>query len=125
MSNPEEDKRVQQNMTAFAQIAHQQNQAFRAAVGLPVDGSWSQLTDDQRKVCTDKVKYYLITPTAVVSSLHEGWCHHMFNQGWKIGPTDEAKKTHEFLVPFPELPVPVQVESLLFMQTVHALSRLM
>ena len=125
MSTAEED-RVNTNITAFAQVAHQQNQAYKAAIGQPLEGSWSQMDSTGQQFVLDKVRYYLMNSHAVVSSLHDDWAYSQFNNGWAFGESlDEEKRTHPLLVLFSELPLTRQIEDLMFMQTVYALSRLM
>ena len=107
-----------ENIRAFAQIAAAQRTAYLSATNSPMELSFETLEQ--------KAVYYLTNPHAVVSSLHEDWAHSLYKKGWVFGVAyDEGKKTHPMLKSFSDLTLQQQVEELLFMQTIQALSRLM
>jgi hypothetical protein len=120
------DEEIQNNITAFAQIAYKLDQAYQVAISGESRPNWHELKPEDRKNITDRAIYYLTDPNAVVSSLHERWAHTKYSEGWSYAPQfSEEKKHHPMLVSYADLPLSRRVGDTLFMQTIQTLSRLM
>jgi hypothetical protein len=120
------DEEIQNNITAFTQIAYKLDQAYEQATSGKQKPNWNTLSEEDRGHIIDRAVYYLTDKSAVVSSLHERWIHAKYNEGWTYAPTfDEAKKHHPLLISYADLPLTRRVGDLLFMQTIQTLSRLL
>lgn len=120
------DEEINNNITAFTQIAYKLEQTYHQAITGNQKPNWQDLSAEDRKHITDRAIFYLTDPNAVVSSLHEGWVHAKYKDGWTYGEKfSEEKKQHPLLISYAALPLTRKVSDTLFMQTIQTLSRLL
>jgi hypothetical protein len=106
----------------IAQVAHETNRAYCAAIGDNSQKPWDEAEQWQRDSATAGVKHALSNPGVTPESQHQAWCDHKLAEGWQYGPVKDAEaKTHPCLVPYEQLPVEQQRKDALFRGVVLAM----
>jgi hypothetical protein len=110
----------------IAQLAHEVNRAYCAALGDDSQKPWADAPDWQKNSAITGVELHLANPNAGPEASHESWMAQKLEEGWVYGEEkDEVAKTHPCLVPFSELPVEQQAKDFLFRGVVHAASAML
>lgn len=105
----------------IAQMAHEANAAYCAAIGDDSQLPWDDAPEWQRTSALAGVNFHIGAPDAGPSASHENWMVDKEAEGWKFGAVkDPDKKEHPCLVPFDELPTEQQAKDTLFRHVVHA-----
>lgn len=105
---------------ALAEVAHEVNRAYCAALGDMSQPSWSDAPDWQKASARSGVLLHL-TQDAGPEASHQSWMKEKLAAGWKYGPEKNPdKKEHHCLVPFSELPKEQQAKDYIFRAVVHA-----
>lgn len=108
----------------IAQICHEANRLYCAALGDLSQPPWDQAPDWQRTSALNGVTLHMENPNLGDSHSHEAWMAEKNADGWKYGPEkDPAKKEHPCMVPFNELPPEQRAKDTLFRSIVHALAQ--
>lgn len=108
----------------IAQICHEANRLYCAAIGDMSQPLWSEAPDWQRASALKGVALHLGNPNLGDSNSHEAWMAEKLADGWKYGPEkDPAKKEHPCMVSFDELPAEQRAKDTLFRSIVHALAQ--
>ena len=114
------------NKEHIAQVAHELNRAYCAALGDDSQKPWADAPDWQKNSAITGVELHLANPNAGPEASHESWMSQKIEEGWVYGEEkDEEAKSHPCLVPFAELPVEQQAKDFLFRATVHAVGDLL
>lgn len=110
------------NKLEIAQVCHEVNRAYCAALGDTSQTPWEEAPEWQKKSAVTGVELHQ-TLDAGPEASHESWMAQKIADGWKLGPEkDAAKKEHPCIVPFGELPRDQQAKDYIFRAVVHALS---
>lgn len=105
----------------IAQLAHEVNRAYCAALGDDSQKPWADAPGWQKNSAITGVELHLANPNAGPEASHESWMAQKLEEGWVYGEEkDEEAKTHPCLVPFAELPIEQQAKDFLFRGVVHA-----
>lgn len=109
--------------TFIAQVCHEANRALCETQGDPSQPSWNKAPDWMRDSAIAGVNAVLENPAITPEELHERWCQHKLNDGWRYGPEKDAEaKTHPCLVGYDSLPPEQRIKDSLFHAVVRALS---
>lgn len=109
-------------MLRIAQVCHEANRAFCAAIGDNSQLAWHEAPEWQRQATISGVRFHLANPSASDAATHEKWLLDKQKDGWRYGPVkDPDKKEHPSYVPFDRLPPDEQAKDRLFRAVVHAL----
>lgn len=110
--------------TVIAQVAHEANRAWCAALGDFSQKPWDDAPDWQKSSAVNGVMFHRDNPDAGDSASHDNWMREKLEAGWTYGPVkDEQAKTHPCLVAFADLPPEQRAKDALFRAVVHALLR--
>lgn len=103
------------NVEALAELAHEVNRAYCAALGDHSQLAWADAPAWQKDSAVNGVKYTLSHPDGSPSDSHESWLAQKRAEGWTYGPVkDPAKKEHPCFVAYEELPVEQRAKDYLF-----------
>jgi hypothetical protein len=106
----------------IARVCHEVNRAYCQALGDSSQLPWEIAPQWQRDSAINGVAFHLASPLAVPEDSHAEWMRNKTADGWKWGPAkDEAKKEHNCIVPYAELPVEQKAKDYIFRAVVHAL----
>ena len=106
----------------IAEVCHETNRAYCAALGDNSQPPWAEAPEWQRTSAVNGVQFHLENPNAKPSHSHESWLAEKEANGWKYGPVkDPEKKEHPCFVPYEELPAEQKAKDALFIGVVHAL----
>jgi hypothetical protein len=106
----------------IAQVAHEINRAYCAALGDHSQAHWEDAPEWQRKSAVNGVEFHLSNPNAGPSASHESWMKEKEADGWKYGPVKDAdKKEHPCYLPYEELPTDQKAKDYIFRQIIHSL----
>jgi hypothetical protein len=112
----------EQKLQRIAQVCHEANRAFCAAIGDNSQIPWQDAPDWQRQSTISGVRFHLANPGASVAATHDKWLLDKQKDGWRYGPVkDPIKKEHPSYVPFDQLPAEEQAKDRLFRAVVRAL----
>lgn len=107
----------------IAQVAHEVNQAYCAAIGDLSQLPWKDAPEWQRTSAINGVRFHLDNPGAGPEASHQSWLAEKEAAGWVYGPEKNAEtKEHPCMLPFGELPVEQQAKDFIFRAVVHALA---
>lgn len=108
----------------IAEVAHEVNRAYCAAMGDMSQVPWEFAPSWQRNSAIKGVVFHLENPDATPEQSHQEWLDLKMQEGWKHGPIkDPAKKEHPCFVPYQELPKEQKAKDYIFRQVVHSLSK--
>lgn len=106
---------------ACAEVAHEANRVYCAAIG---DGSqvpWKDAPEWQRKSAVEGVRVAL--GGATPEQQHEAWCETKRRDGWTFGLVkDPAAKTHPCLVSYQALPPEQRAKDSLYLAVVRGMA---
>jgi hypothetical protein len=106
----------------IAQVCHEANRAFCAAIGDNSQVPWQDAPEWQRQSTVSGVRFHLANGGASDAATHDKWLLDKENDGWRYGPVkDPIKKEHPSCVPFDQLPPEEQAKDRLFRAVVRAL----
>lgn len=112
-------------IAAVAEICHEANRAYCAALGDCSQAAWADAPDWQRASAVLGVKFHMANPDAGPEASHESWRAQKLGDGWGFGVVkDTEKREHPCMVPFAELPPEQQAKDKLFKGVVDALRAL-
>lgn len=107
----------------IAQVVHEALSAWSKANGEPGYASWDEASAEDRASTFASIRHALANPGDDDPKQHDQWADRKRAEGWTFGPVkDPANKTHPDLVPFDQLPKPVQQKDALLRAIVAALS---
>jgi hypothetical protein len=110
------------NELKIAQVAHEVNRAYCAAIGDHSQLPWDSAPDWQKGSALLGVAFHIENPDAGPDASHNSWMSQKIDEGWVYGDVKDAEaKTHPCIVPFDELPKEQQAKDFLFRQVVHSL----
>lgn len=113
------------NTEQAAEIAHELNRAYCAALGDFSQKPWVEAPQWQCDSAVNGVLFHLANPEAGDSASHDNWMKQKIEAGWVYGEQkNEEAKTHPCLVPFESLPLEQQIKDRLFRSVIHALAPL-
>lgn len=119
---PVVDPTTEEGLAKIAQVCHETNRALQALVGDPVSPPWDETSPQLRDSAVAGVRDALAGATP--QQLHQSWCDHKTEQGWKLGPVkDEQARTHPCLVPYHLLPAAQRAKDHVFHALVHTLTQ--
>lgn len=103
------------NVNKVAEIAHEINRAYCAAIGDNSQVPWANAPEWQRESASQGVHFHLAHPGASPEASHESWLAEKERDGWKYGPVKDAeKREHPCFVPYCELPAEQRAKDYLF-----------
>lgn len=109
------------NRVLIAQVAHNINQALRAALGEDVE-IWADTTPEHKASILAGVDMHIANPDVTPEAAHESWLEQKVAEGWTLGDVKDVEaKTHPCLRPYAELPTGQKVKDHLFRAVVHSL----
>ena len=105
----------QYEIEEIAEVCHEANRAYCAALGDHSQKSWADAPVWQRACAVRGVKFLDLIPDAPPSACHESWLEQKREDGWKYGPEkNELTKEHPCFVPYDELPVEQKAKDYIF-----------
>lgn len=105
-----------------AEICHEANRAYCAALGDMSQLAWADAPKWQRDSAVEGVKFRLAHVFAEPSASHESWSAHKIADGWVYGEVkDPVAKTHPCLVAFDDLPPEQRVKDYIFVSIVESI----
>ena len=108
-----------------AQVAHEINRAYCAALGDTSQPAWDDAPEWQRSSAINGVQFHMANPGAGPDHSHNEWMKEKVASGWKYGAAkDPVAKQHPCMVPYDLLPTEQKAKDYLFRGTVHALAAL-
>lgn len=111
---------------AIAQVAHEANRAYCAAIGDTSQVAWADAPDWQKESAVNGVKMHVANPAATPENSHESWLAEKVAAGWVYGPVKDAeKKTHPCCVPYAQLDAQQRAKDYIFRGVVHAMVAVM
>lgn len=114
------------NELAIAQVAHEVNRAYCAALGDHSQALWHAAPQWQRDSAVNGVRFRLAYPGGSPSASHASWLCEKIKDGWSYGPVkDPAKKLHPCFVPYEQLPQEQRIKDYLFIGVVDSLANLL
>ena len=106
----------------IAQVCHEINKAYCAALGDDSQLQWEFAPDWQQQSAINGVNFHLNNPNAGPDASHKSWFDQKFSEGWTYGEIKNPEtKEHPCMVPFEDLPDWQKAKDYLFRQTVHSL----
>lgn len=110
----------------IANVAHQINKAYCAAIGDLSQPEWELAPDWQRQSAINGVKAHIDSGlTMLPEDSHISWMKQKKAEGWVYGEVKDAeKKTHPCMVPYDQLPLEQRTKDYLFREVVHTLVKL-
>lgn len=106
---------VRLTVLEIAQVAHEINRAYCAALGDNSQKSWAEAEAWQRDASIVQTQLHIGQPTAGASASHDAWMKQKLDDGWVHGAVkDGVAKTHPDIVPFEQLPVTSQAKDAIF-----------
>jgi hypothetical protein len=111
------------NNNQIAQVCHEANRAYCAAIGDSSQKPWVEAEEWQRDSAIKGVAFAKQNPDAPASAQHDAWLADKIKAGWKYGPVkDPTKKEHPCCVSYEQLPIEQRRKDALFKAVVAALS---
>ena len=108
----------------IAEVCHQVNKDYCAALGDDSQADWSEAEGWQKASAMTGVNLHYNGDHDAEAS-HVSWLGEKVNAGWVYGETKDAvAKTHPCLVPFALLPQSQQAKDFIFRAIVHALKEI-
>lgn len=109
------------NRVLIAQVAHNINQALRAALGETVE-VWDATAPEHKASILAGVDMHVANPDVTPEAAHESWLAQKVAEGWTLGDVKDLEaKTHPCILPYAELPTEQKVKDYLFRAVVHSL----
>lgn len=109
------------NRVLIAQVAHNVNQAMRAALGEAVE-SWDDAAPEHKASVLAGVDMHVANPDTTPEAAHESWLAQKTAEGWTHGDVKDAEaKTHPCMLAYADLPADQKIKDHLFRAVVHSL----
>jgi hypothetical protein len=109
------------NRVLIAQVAHDINQALRAAIGEAVE-PWADTTPEHKASILAGVDMHIANPGVAPEASHEAWLTQKLAEGWTLGHVKDVEaKTHPCIRAYDSLPTEQKVKDYLFRAVVHSL----
>lgn len=106
----------------IAEVCHEVNRAYCAAIGDASQVSWIDAPEWQKESAIKGVLFKIQNPNASPERMHASWYTEKAEQGWTYGKVkDPEKKEHPCFVPYAELPQEQRVKDYLFSAVVEAM----
>lgn len=106
----------------IAQVAHEINRAYCAALGDGTQATWDDAPDWQKQSTLAGVEMHLANPDATPEESHQSWLEKKLADGWSYGEVKDAEKQeHPCCLPYEELPPEQKAKDYLFRAVVHQL----
>ncbi len=106
----------------IAQVCHEVNRAYCAAIGDNSQPEWANAPAWQRESAQKGVEGIQSGTVTKPSDSHESWLAEKRATGWKYGPTKNPEaKEHPCFVEYAELPAEQQAKDALFFNTATVL----
>lgn len=107
-----------------AEACHEANRVLRRVIGEDPEQPWAEAPEWQRASAFEGVRKIALGEITRPEQSHESWMAHKLADGWTWGPTkDPAKKEHDLLVPYDQLPPLQREKDALFFAIASALTR--
>lgn len=112
------------SLEQVAQVCHEVNRAYCAALGDTSQPAWAEAPEWQRASARMGADLHLMADVGPEAS-HIAWMQQKMDEGWKYGEVkNPAMKEHPCMVPFSQLPREQQAKDFIFRGVVHALKGL-
>ena len=109
---------------AIAELAHEINRAYCAAIGDNTQTKWEDAPAWQQTSAESGVLFHLEHPEATAEQSHAEWLRVKVEDGWVWGPVKDVKlKQHPCCVPYEELPPEQRVKDHLFKACVETMRK--
>jgi hypothetical protein len=109
------------NHNRIAEVCHEVNRAYCAALGDNSQPPWDDAPEWQRSSARMGVDLHTMGDFGPEAS-HISWMKQKVEEGWVYGEVkDPVAKTHPCIVPFSQLPREQQAKDFIFRAVVHAL----
>jgi len=106
----------------IARVCHEANRALCQAFGDETQLPWAEAPEWQRESSVKGVQFALSNPDASPAAQHEAWMADKLANGWRKGAVrDPARKVHNCLVPYDEMPPEGKAKDHVFRAIVRAL----
>lgn len=106
----------------IAEVAHEANRAYCAAIGDQSHLAWDDAPSWQRESCAAGVLFLAAHPEAQPKDSHNSWLRQKIADGWIYGPVkDPATKEHPCFVPYDQLPVEQRAKDFIYAAVVRTL----
>lgn len=103
-----------------AEMCHEVNRAYCAAIGDTSQKPWAEAADWQRNSAIRGVEFAIKNEDATPESQHLAWMADKTANGWRYGAVkDPVAKTHPCMVPYDKLPQEQRVKDYLFQAVVR------
>lgn len=114
---------MQLSVRQIAEVAHEINRSYCAAIGDHSQLPWAACPDWQKSSAINGVKFHIANPKATPEQSHFNWLTQKYAEGWRWGAVkDPEAKTHPCCVPYENLPLDQRVKDHLFRATVRTLA---
>jgi hypothetical protein len=108
----------------IAEVAHEVNRAYCAAIGDTSQPAWQDAPEWQRFSALDGVRAHIENASMTPEESHESWMAAKQAAGWVWGPVkDPEKREHPCMVPYSELPLEQRIKDYLFGAVVQAMAK--
>lgn len=112
---------IDPKIIACAEVAHEANRIYCAAIGDHSQRSWKDAEEWQRRSAIRGVQVAL--EGATPEQQHQAWVNDKLSDGWRRGPIKDAvAKTHPCLVPYAELSPAQRSKDELYLAVVRAMA---
>ena len=99
----------------IAEVCHEANRAYCAALGDMSQVPWSEAPLWQRESAIKGVLYHISHSDSTPAAIHNSWMAEKAADGWKYGEVKDAdKKEHPCFVPYDELPTEQKAKDYIF-----------
>lgn len=103
------------NNVFIAEICHEANRAYCAALGDHSQLPWAEAPQWQRDSAIAGVNAIIDNPAQSPGASHASWLAQKEREGWKYGPVkDVEKKEHPCFVPYEDLPPDQKAKDYIF-----------
>ncbi len=113
-------------VSQIAQVCHEVNRAYCAAIGDKSQLPWPEAPDWQKASALAGVKLHLKNPDTTPEQSHEFWLAAKVADGWKYGSVKDAEnKEHPCIAPYEKLDPHQRVKDHLFKGVMTAIHQIL